>query len=136
VTERQELNQKIIEEFRANAGEVAQFAGTPLLLLITRGAKSGDIRTSPLVYLADGDRFVVFGANGGRPAHPGWYHNVLADPGVVVEVGSSRFEATAAVATGEERERLWGLQAERSPTFEGFAARAGRPIPVVVLTRA
>jgi deazaflavin-dependent oxidoreductase (nitroreductase family) len=135
VTERQELNRNIIEEFRANGGEVVQFADTPLLLLSTKGAKSGDVRVNPLAYLPDGDRLVVFGANGGRPTNPGWCHNVLADPRVVVEVGTQRFEATAAVATGEDRQRLWDLQMERSRTFPGFAARAGRAIPVVVLTR-
>jgi deazaflavin-dependent oxidoreductase (nitroreductase family) len=134
VTERQELNQKIIEEFRANGGEVAQFTGTPLLLLISTGAKTGEIRTSPLAYLRDGDRLVVFAANGGRPTHPGWYHNVIGHPRVVVEAGDQRFEATATVATGEDRERLWVLHVERNSAFGDFAARTTRAIPVVVLT--
>jgi deazaflavin-dependent oxidoreductase (nitroreductase family) len=135
VTERQELNQKIIEEFRANGGAVAQFAGTPLLLLITTGAKTGDARISPLAYLPDGDRLVVFAANGGRPANPGWYHNVIADPRVVVEVGAQRFGATASIATGEDRQRLWDLHVERNSVFGAFAAKTSRAIPVVVLTR-
>lgn len=129
------MNRKIIEEFRANGGEVAQFAGTPLLLLGSTGAKTGEVRTSPLAYLRDGDRLVVFAANGGRPTHPGWYHNVVTDPRVVVEVGAQRFEATAAVATGEDRERLWGLHLERSPAFADFATKTTRAIPVIVLTR-
>jgi hypothetical protein len=90
------LNRKIIEEFRANGGEVGQFAGTPLLLLGSTGAKTGEVRTSPLAYLRDGDRLVVFAANGGRPTHPGWNQpkiftrlNFPVGPGIKGGVGGS-----------------------------------------------
>ena len=83
-----------------------------------------------------GFRLVVFGANGGRPRHPGWYHNLLADPTALVEVGTETYRVTATVTEGAERERLWALQLPHTPYFEGFQERAGRPIPVVALTRA
>lgn len=137
VSERLERNRLVIEEFRAAGGVVGgDFAGVPLLLLTTTGARSGEPRTMPMTYLRDGARLVVFGANGGRPRHPGWYHNLLADPTALVEVGTEAYRVTATVTEGAERERLWALQLPHTPYFEGFQERAGRPIPVVALTRA
>jgi deazaflavin-dependent oxidoreductase (nitroreductase family) len=134
--ERLAMNARIIDEFRANDGLVGgDFDGTPMLLLTTTGARSGEPRTMPLTYLPDGDdRLVVFAANGGRPNHPDWLHNLLADPGVTVEVGARRFAATARIAEGPERERLWAAKLAVMPTLADFQARAGaRRIPVVVL---
>jgi len=136
-SERLRLNQTVIDEFRSNGGVVGgDFAGVPLLLLTTTGARSGEPRVMPVTYLADGGRLVVFGANGGRPNHPGWYHNLLARPTARVEVGTEGFPVTAAVAEGAEHDRLWSLQLARTPYFADFQERAaGRRIPVVVLTR-
>jgi deazaflavin-dependent oxidoreductase (nitroreductase family) len=136
--ERRAMNAEIIDEFRANSGVVGgPFDGTPLLLLTTTGARSGELRTMPLTYRRDGDdRLVVFAANGGRPNHPGWLHNVLADPGVTVEVGDQRFAATAHIAEGPERDRLWFATLAVMPLLADFETRAGdRVIPVVVLVR-
>lgn len=130
-------NTQVIEEFRANEGVVGgQFQGSPLLLLTTTGARSGLPRTMPLAYVPDGDLLVVFAANGGRPTHPGWYHNLCADPRATVEVGTERFQARATPAEGAAYERLWAAQVARMPMMEEFRERSGRRIPVMVLERA
>ncbi|MHA6759848.1 nitroreductase/quinone reductase family protein [Streptacidiphilus sp. PAMC 29251] len=136
--QRLQWNQQIIEEFRANQGVVGgPFAGATLLLLTTRGARSGEQRTMPLAALPAGEgRWAVFAANGGRPARPGWYYNLLADPAsVTVEIGTESFAAVAADAAGAEREQLWATQLARLPALADFQATAPGPIPVVVLTR-
>ncbi|GGW74359.1 nitroreductase family deazaflavin-dependent oxidoreductase [Streptomyces galilaeus] len=136
MSERLQRNQKVIDEFRSAGGVVGgDFEGVPLLLLTTTGARSGEPRTMPMTYLRDGDRLVVFAANGGRENHPGWYHNVLASPAARVEVGTQTYDVTATVLEGTERDRLWAEQLERTPYFAGFQERAGRLIPVVGLTR-
>ncbi|TWF82949.1 nitroreductase family deazaflavin-dependent oxidoreductase [Kitasatospora viridis] len=137
MSERLQRNQLVIDEFRSAAGVVGgDFEGVPLLLLTTTGARSGEPRVMPMTYLADGERLVVFAANGGRPNHPGWYHNLLADPAARVEIGTEAFPVTATVLEGSERERLWAQQLVRTPYFEGFQERAGdRRIPIVALTR-
>jgi len=95
-----DFNRGIIEEFRANGGKVAQFAGIPILLLHHKGAKTGRSYTNPLVYLPDGDRFVVFASKGGAPTNPDWYHNLVAKPRVTIELGDGSFEAKAVVTSG------------------------------------
>ncbi|MEU5899867.1 MULTISPECIES: nitroreductase family deazaflavin-dependent oxidoreductase [Streptomyces] len=133
------FNQRVIEEFRANEGRVGgPFEGVSLLLLTTRGAKSGLPRTTPAVYLPDPgrDRLVVFASNGGSDKAPGWYHNLVADPAVVVEVGGERYDAVAAPVDAGEHDELWRRQIERDPNFAEFRARAPRTIPVIALTRA
>src|ERR1700716_4166481 len=110
MTDQGDYNRKLIEEFRANRNKTdGPFAGRPLLLLTTTGAKSGQSRTSPMMYVKDGDRLLVIASNIGAPKHPAWYHNLVAHPDVTVEVGADRFDATAVVTGGEERERLWRL---------------------------
>ncbi|MFC1400109.1 MULTISPECIES: nitroreductase/quinone reductase family protein [Streptacidiphilus] len=138
--QRREWNQKVIEEFRANGGVVGgSFAGSDLLLLTTRGARSGEQRVSPLAAITadggEGRRWAVFAANGGRPTRPGWYYNLSADPVVTVEVGTETFQAVAEDATGAEREQLWAVMLERLPSLDDFQTTAPGPIPVVVLTR-
>lgn len=136
MSERLQRNQLVIDEFRAAGGVVGgDFDGVPLLLLTTTGARSGEPRTMPMTYLADGARLVVFAANGGRENHPGWFHNLLADPLARVEVGTEAYQVTAAEAEGADRERLWAEQLPATPYFTQFQERAGRRIPVVVLTR-
>ncbi|NYI05524.1 nitroreductase/quinone reductase family protein [Allostreptomyces psammosilenae] len=132
-------NLRVIAEFRAGGGVVGgDFTGTRLLLLTTRGARTGLTRTTPLVYLPDGDRLVVFALNGGAPVAPAWYHNLLAHPeDVVVEVGAETFPARFAEIVDEaEYEELWRRQIEIEPKFAGFRERAGRRVPLVALGRA
>ena len=130
-----ERNAQIIDEFRANEGRVGgHFEGRTLLLLTTTGAKSGLAHTTPVIYLQDDDRYVVFGSNGGAPRHPGWYHNVRANPDVLVEVGTESFPATAAVLEGPERDELFRRQADRDPSFDEYQAGMERAMPVVALS--
>jgi deazaflavin-dependent oxidoreductase (nitroreductase family) len=133
-----DFNRQLIEEFRANGGAVTgHFQGAPLLLLNHTGAKSGIVRTSPLVYTRDGDRFVIIASKGGAPSHPDWYRNVTANPRVTVEVGSETFEADAEIlAEGTERDRLYDQMASAMPNFRQYQENTDRVIPVVVLTRA
>jgi deazaflavin-dependent oxidoreductase (nitroreductase family) len=132
----QAFNQALIAEFRANEGKVGgQFAGRPLLLLSTVGARSGQTRTSPLAYTTDGERYVIIASKGGAPAHPDWYHNLVANPLVTVEVGTEQFEARAMVVEGEERTRLFEQMAAHMPVFAEYQRKVERLIPVVVLER-
>ncbi|MYS22140.1 nitroreductase family deazaflavin-dependent oxidoreductase [Streptomyces sp. SID4948] len=127
-------NQLVIDEFRSAGGVVGgDYEGVPLLLLTTTGARSGEPRTMPVTYLRDGDRLVVFAANGGRENHPGWYHNLRADPAARVEVGTHAYEVTAVEAEDEERERLWNLQLPHTPYMAEMEQRSGRRVPVVTL---
>ena len=131
-----EFNQRIINEFRANAGKVGPpFEGAPMVLLTTTGAKTGQPHTTPLVYLPDGDRVVVFASMGGAPRDPQWYRNLRANSEVTVEVGTERYEADAVVITGEERDELYRRQSERFPAFAEYQSKTARLIPVVALVR-
>ena len=130
-------NQQVIDEFRSNGGEVPSFPGTAkLLLLTTTGAQSGKARTSPLAYLREGDDVVVFGSYAGRPEHPQWYRNLVADPSVTVEVGTETYAARARVAEGDERTRIWDAQKAAVPQFADYETSTTREIPVVILERA
>jgi deazaflavin-dependent oxidoreductase (nitroreductase family) len=129
-------NQKIIEEFRSSGGEVGgQFAGAPLLLFTSTGAKTGQKRTTPVMYLADGDRLAVFASKAGTPTNPDWYRNLLAHPRASVEVGTETFEVEAEVASSAERDRLYAIQAERYPGFAEYQEKTTRVIPVILLRR-
>lgn len=132
-----DFNQRIIAEFRANSGTVGgMFEGMPVLLLHTTGARSGLERVNPLVYQPLGDRWAVFASKAGATTHPDWYHNILADRAVTIEVGSEMLSATARVAEGDERERIWSTQKANVPTFAEYEQTAGdREIPVIVLER-
>ena len=127
-------NAKVIEEFRANGGKVGgPFEGAPLLLLHSTGAKSGQARVNPTMYLADGDNLVVFASKGGAPTNPDWYHNLVANPRASVEVGDRTVNVVAHVAEGETRDRLWSRQKELYPQFAEYEAKTTRQIPVVIL---
>jgi deazaflavin-dependent oxidoreductase (nitroreductase family) len=131
-----DFNRAIIDEFRANGGEVGgPFEGASMLLLTTTGAKSGERRTTPVVYLPDGERMVIFASKAGAPTNPAWYHNLLANPTVTVEVGSETLEANAVVTEGEEREQLFDRQAAIHPQFTEYAQKTTRRIPVIALER-
>jgi deazaflavin-dependent oxidoreductase (nitroreductase family) len=134
--ERQQLNHAVVEEFRANGGTVSgQFAGMPLLLLTTKGARTGLDRTWPLAYMADDDRWVVFAGNGGRPDRPAWYHNLVAEPNATIEVGAETIPVRATVTEGAQRADLWTRQLAVVPYLERMQETAPGPIPVVVLSR-
>lgn len=130
------FNQKIIEEFRANAGKVGgQFAGAPMLLLTTIGAKSGQPRTSPMVYTTDGDRMLVIASKGGAPTNPAWFHNLLANPIVTIERGTEQFQARATVPQAAERDHLFNQMAAIMPGFAEYQRNTTRQIPVVLLEK-
>ena len=136
MADRQDWNRQTIEAFRSNGGKVGgMWEGRPLLLLTTTGARSGQRRTNPVMYLADGDRLLIFASKGGAPGNPDWYYNLLAHPQVTVEVGTETYEATASVLSGEERDRLYARQAELYPQFADYQARTTRKIPVIALQR-
>jgi deazaflavin-dependent oxidoreductase (nitroreductase family) len=130
-----DFNQQVITEFRENEGVVGgMFEGMPIVLLHHLGGKSGTWRIAPLVYLADGDRYVIFASKAGAPEHPAWFHNLKAHPETKIEVGTETLDVVATVAEGEERERLYKTQAELAPQFAEYQNKTTRVIPVVVLT--
>jgi deazaflavin-dependent oxidoreductase (nitroreductase family) len=129
------FGQEHVDRYRATDGrEGHDWRGTVTLLLTTTGRRSGEKRTTPLIYQPDGDRYVIVASRGGAPAHPGWYHNLAADPDVEVQVKGDRFSARASTAEGEEREQLWKLMTAAWPSYDDYQKRTGREIPVVVLT--
>ena len=132
-----ERNKSVIEEFRANAGKVGDDSGDPRLLLLgTTGARSGLPRTNPLLCLPDGERFMVIASKGGAPTHPDWYHNIVANPDVSVEVGAEQFQALATAAEEPERTKLYEKMASLKPFFSEYQDKAApRIIPVIILTR-
>ena len=131
-----EFNLQVIDEFRKNGGRTTgQFKDVPLLLLTTTGAKSGEPRTTPLVYSKDGDNVVVIASMGGAPNHPAWFHNLSANPEVTVELGTETFQARAVVPEDAERDRLFAQQAAEMPNFNEYQEKTERRIPVVVFDR-
>jgi deazaflavin-dependent oxidoreductase (nitroreductase family) len=136
MSERQEFNQKVIDEFRANAGKVGgMFEGMPMVLLTVKGAKSSKTYTTPLVYSKDGARYVLIASMAGAPNNPDWYHNIKTNPNVTLEIGAERFAAKATVTSGEERERLYNAQAAIMPIFNDYRKKTTRQIPVIALER-
>jgi deazaflavin-dependent oxidoreductase (nitroreductase family) len=134
VTDRDEWNRGVIDEFRTNDGVVGgMFEGMTLLLLHHTGAKSGTERVNPLVYMRDGTNYVIFASKAGAPTSPDWYHNLRANPSTTIEVGVQSIPVTARVAEGDERERLFSAQKQAAPQFAEYEAKTDRVIPVVVL---
>jgi deazaflavin-dependent oxidoreductase (nitroreductase family) len=129
-----EFNKGVVEQFRANGGQIPG-RNNPLILLTTTGAKSGLPRTVPLNYSTDGDRIIVIASKGASPTHPDWYHNLVANPEVVIEIGREKFRARARVAEGEERERLYNAQAALMPFFAEYQQQTTRQIPLIVFER-
>lgn len=137
MSETTDWNSQIIEEFRANDGKVGgQFEGAPVLLLTTTGAKSGKRHTTPMMYLPGDGRLYVFASKAGAPTNPDWYHNLVANPTVSVEVGTDRYEATATPLAGADRDRIYEEQARLYPGFAEYQEKTTRTIPVVELARA
>jgi deazaflavin-dependent oxidoreductase (nitroreductase family) len=136
MSELNERNKKIIDEFRANGGKVGgRFEGRTLLLLHTKGAKSGQERINPLACIRDGERFVVIASKAGADTNPDWYYNVTANPQVTVEVGTETFQAQATIAEEPERTHLYDKMVEVMPGFGDYRIKTTRVIPVIVLTR-
>ncbi len=130
-----DFNARVIEEFRSNAGHVGgQFANATVLLLHHTGAKSGTERVSPLVYQPVGPNFAIFASMGGAPVNPAWYHNVVAHPDVIIEVGTQTIPVRAHVAGPGEREDIWERQKRDRPNFAEYEVKAvPREIPVIIL---
>ncbi len=128
-------NAGIIEEFRSHDGRVGGFfEGATMLLLHTVGAKTGTPRVNPLVYLPDGDRYVVIASKGGAPTNPDWYYNLLAHPDVTIEVGTSTLPVHAVVVEDDaERDALYARQVERRPGFADYLQMTTRRIPIIAL---
>ena len=136
MSDQKAYNRKLIEDFRASRGVSDDpFAGRPLLLLTTTGARSGQRRTTPLMYVADRDRLLVIASNAGAPAHPDWYRNLLAHPEATVEVGADTYDVHAVVLEGAERQQLWDKIVESYPFFTEHQAKITREIPVIALER-
>ena len=133
-----DFNRQVIDEFRGNEGKVGgPFEGAPVVLLTTTGAKSGAQRTTPLVCLeGEGETIYVFASKAGAPTNPAWYHNVIAHPEVTVERGTERYAATATPLNGAERDEIYARQAELRPQFGEYQEKTTRIIPVVALNRA
>jgi len=131
------FNEKNIAEFRTSNGRIASFGDAPLLLLTTTGARSGERRTSPMMYLADEhdpNRVYIFASYAGADQNPAWFHNVVAHPvEVEVEIGDGQFRATAEVLPEPRRAEVFAIQAGRYPGFAGYQQKTSRAIPVIAL---
>jgi deazaflavin-dependent oxidoreductase (nitroreductase family) len=112
-----------------------EWRGTTILLLTTRGRRSGEPRTLPLIHRADGEDWVVVASKGGAPEHPLWFQNLQAEPDATIQVREEEIPVRASVAEGAERERLWRLMTEVWPAYDEYQQKTTRQIPVVVLTR-
>ncbi len=120
--------------YRASGGRVGgAIGGTPVLLLITTGRRSGEPRPVTLTYFEDGERLVVVGSNAGEDRHPAWWLNLQEHPDATVQIGGSTTRVRAVEAVGEERERLWAELTRRDPAYEQYQLRTDRRIPVVLL---
>ena len=130
-----DFNAEILRQFRSNGGAVGgQLDGVPLVLVTHRGAKTGTVRTTPLRYYRDGDRLIVFASNMGADVHPAWFHNLVANPEVTVEVGEETYQASANVLRGDVRYAMWKrLIAELPFLVEHQQRTGGREIPLVAL---
>lgn len=122
--------------YRLTGGRlVGRIVKSPVLLLTTIGRRSGRRRTTPLLYVRDGEQLAIVASFGGHPTHPVWYLNLTANPEVRVQIGRERFAMTARTANGEERERLWRQFVEMYAGYARYKARTSREIPIVLLER-
>lgn len=132
-----DFNAQVIEEFRANSGQVGgPFEQANVILMTVTGAKSGAERTTPVVYFDDGDRIYVIASAAGSTKHPAWYHNLIANPELPVEVGTDKYQARAVPVTDDaERDRLYAHAVSLMPIFGEYEKQANRRIPVLYLDR-
>jgi deazaflavin-dependent oxidoreductase (nitroreductase family) len=132
----EDFNKTVIEKFRSNHGKVpGDFEESTILLLTTKGAKSGKEYTSPLVYTMDGDKYVIIASKGGADTNPGWFYNLQANPEVTIEVGADKFKVKAEVTNEETRKRLFDKHAEQYPNFLDYQKGTSRVIPAVLLEK-
>ena len=135
MTDVAEFNRRTIEEFRDNHGKVGgAFEGAPLLLLHTIGARSAKRRVNPMMYLPDGERYLVFASKAGADDNPAWYHNLRAHPDATIEVDDRLLAVRARELTGPERDEKFTEQARRYPGFATYQRKTSRTIPVIALT--
>jgi deazaflavin-dependent oxidoreductase (nitroreductase family) len=132
-----DFNRNLIADLRAHHGKATSgpFVGRDVLILTTKGAKSGEERENPLVYTREGDDYVIVASKGGAPTHPSWFHNLSTHPEVTVEVGGHKFKARAHVIGDDQYERLYGQHAAQNPAFHEYRTKTTRHIPVVVLKK-
>ena len=129
-----DFNRQVIQEFRERDGEVGgPFSGAPMILVTHTGAKTGRAYTTPLVYTRDGDNYVIVASKGGAPENPQWFGNLVANPDATIEVGTETIPVRARVTEGDERARLYRAHADLMPNFDEYAKATAREIPVVVL---
>jgi deazaflavin-dependent oxidoreductase (nitroreductase family) len=125
-----------VKVYRETNGETGYlWNGAPILLLTTTGRKTGEARTSALIFGRDGDDLLLVASQGGAPTHPNWYHNLTANPDVEIQVQDDVFAATARTANDDEKPRLWSIMTDVWPNYDSYQERTDRQIPVVVLTR-
>ena len=129
-----DINRRVIEQFRAG-GEIEGMHRDRIVLLTTTGARTGQRRTTPMMFHRDGGRLLVVASNVGAPKHPDWYRNLVADPRVTVEAGDETYPAVATILEGPERARAWSMLKESYPFFANHEASTERIIPVVALSR-
>ncbi len=130
-----DYNTDLIADLRAHGGHASEgrWLGRQVLILTTIGARSGQPREAPLAYTRDGDDLIVVASKGGAPTHPAWYHNLVRNPDVTVEVDGTTTRARAHVVEGDERRRLYDQHAALHPTFKEYEAKTDRVIPVIRL---
>jgi deazaflavin-dependent oxidoreductase (nitroreductase family) len=132
----QAFTRMLMDDIRSNGKPtMGPMAGRPLMILTTKGARSGQNRSAIVTYSREGDRYVVAGSKSGEPTHPAWYHNLKAHPEVTVEAGGEKFTARATDVTGHERDRLWNQHVAEHPVFGDYPKLTDRVIPVIVLER-
>jgi deazaflavin-dependent oxidoreductase (nitroreductase family) len=130
------FNAHTIAEFRKNSGKVGgYFEGAPLLLIHTAGKRSGKPHLIPVMYLKDGERYMVFASKAGADTHPDWFHNLKAHPDIKIEVGDQTIYVHAEEVTGRERDAIYKRQAALYPSFADYERKTKRVIPVVALTK-
>ncbi|TMB86020.1 MAG: nitroreductase family deazaflavin-dependent oxidoreductase [Chloroflexi bacterium] len=132
-----DFNRNLIADLRAHGGKATSgpFFGRDVLIITTKGAKSGEVRENPLVYTRDGNKYVIVASKGGAPTNPSWYHNLVAHPEVTIELGGEKFKARARVAGDSDYERLYQHHASINPAFNEYRQKTTRKIPVVLLER-
>jgi len=136
MSEHNDWNKNVIEEFRANGGRVGGFFKNAILLLLhTTGAKSGLERVNPVMCLPEGDKIIIIASKAGAPTHPDWYYNLRAHPEVIVELGREKFQAMATITEEPERTKLYNKVAAKYENFLEYEQKTTRVIPVITLTR-
>ena len=133
MTQPNDWNTRVIEEFRANGGKVEAFPDNNLLLLHHTGAKSGQDRVTPLAYQPVDGGYAIFASKAGAPDNPAWFYNLKSNPQATIEIGTDSVPVTARVTAPEEREPIWTRQKQDQPGFAEYEQKTSRQIPVVIL---